>query len=67
MFQSATRRVTRAIEALLPTTTADAGCPPDTQTQFKRFDGECWVRTCSTSGNCVTHCTVWYITSQNNC
>lgn len=67
MLQSVTRRVNRAIEALLPTTTADAGCAPDTYMQYKYINGVCFGRTCSTSGNCTTHCGTWYSYSNNYC
>ncbi|MEV0405099.1 hypothetical protein [Actinoallomurus sp. NPDC050550] len=67
MFQSMTQRVTRAIEVLLPTTTADAGCPPDSYVQYKSQGGTCFERTCTVNGACVTHCGAWYSTSKNNC
>lgn len=67
MLQSVTRRVTRAIEVLLPTTTADAGCPPDSWMEYKTMGGVCFGRTCTVNGACVVHCGVWYSYSSNYC
>ena len=67
MLQSVTRRVTRAIETMLPTTTADAGCPPDSWLEHKTMGGVCFERTCSTNGACKVYCGPWASTNNNNC
>ncbi|GAA3716564.1 hypothetical protein GCM10022224_097730 [Nonomuraea antimicrobica] len=67
MFQSMTRRVTRAVEALLPKATADAGCPPDSWMEYKTQGGVCFGRTCTINGACVKHCGPWYSYSNNYC
>ena len=67
MIQSVTRRVTRAVEVLLPKTTADAGCAPDSYMQYKYIGGVCFGRVCSTNGACVTHCGTWYSYNNNYC
>ncbi|MGK5557492.1 hypothetical protein ACSNOI_38385 [Actinomadura kijaniata] len=67
MLHNVTRRATRAIEALLPKATADAGCPPDTYMQYKIMGGVCFGRTCSTNGQCKTTCGPWYSYSMNYC
>ncbi|MFI9584361.1 hypothetical protein ACIHCQ_21550 [Streptomyces sp. NPDC052236] len=67
MFQTLTRRATRAVEVLLPKATADAACPPDPYTQCKYINGVCFCRRCSTNGACVTHCGVWESKSNNYC
>ncbi|MES9536172.1 MULTISPECIES: hypothetical protein [unclassified Actinomadura] len=67
MLQSVTRRVTRAIEVLLPAADADAGCPPDSWMEYKYINGICFGRTCSVSGDCKTHCGTWYSYSSNYC
>ncbi|MEV6110765.1 hypothetical protein AB0M28_39620 [Streptomyces sp. NPDC051940] len=67
MIQSLGRRVTRAVETLLPKTTADAGCPPDSYVQCKYISGVCFCRTCTVNGACVTYCGVWYSYSNNYC
>ncbi|WP_026413327.1 hypothetical protein [Actinomadura oligospora] len=67
MLKSMTERVTRAIEVLLPSTAADAGCPPDTYQQYKLIGGVCFVRVCSYRGDCSVYCGPWYSTNNNNC
>ncbi|MGW0803379.1 hypothetical protein [Nonomuraea sp. NPDC002799] len=67
MMRSVTQRVTRAVEALLPQATADAGCPPDSWMQYKYINGVCFGRVVSTSGNCSVHYGTWYSYSNNYC
>ncbi|MCP2342828.1 hypothetical protein [Actinomadura rupiterrae] len=67
MLQSVTRRVTRAVETLLPKATAEACCPPDPYMQYKFINGVCFGRTCSYSCTCTVHCGTWYSYSNNYC
>lgn len=67
MIQNLTRRVTRAVEVLLPKATADAGCTPEQWMEYKDIGGTCFGRVCSLNGACVKHCGIWYSTSGNNC
>ncbi|MEV5571865.1 hypothetical protein AB0L06_17600 [Spirillospora sp. NPDC052269] len=67
MLKSMTDRIARTVEAMLPTTTADAGCPPDTYTEYKIVGGDCCARTCSFTAKCALVCGPWDYTANWHC
>ncbi|ADI04169.1 hypothetical protein SBI_01048 [Streptomyces bingchenggensis BCW-1] len=65
MLQSMTRRVSRAVEVLLPKATAEAACPPDPYYEYKADTCQClrgacqFRRRCSTNAACKVICGAW--------